>query len=80
MLLENRHIAVVQNANGFSENAAWKLWKVAMLNRSLLNMGNAGIKDKVVNKLFKDSWGMHRSPLQFASKTFADLWKEHKKS
>jgi L-lactate dehydrogenase complex protein LldF len=80
MLLENRHIAVGQNTNGFSENAAWKLWKMAMLNRSLLNMGNAGIKDKVVNKLFKDSWGTHRSPLQFASKTFADLWKEHKKS
>lgn len=80
MLLENRHIAVKQNANEFSENAAWKLWKLAMLNRRLLNSGNAGIKDKVVNKLFKDSWAAHRTPLQFASKTFNDLWTAQKKS
>jgi L-lactate dehydrogenase complex protein LldF len=80
MLLENRHIAVKQNANDFSENAAWKLWKIAMLNRRLLNTGNAGIKDKVVNKLFKDSWAAHRTPLQFASKTFNDLWTAQKKS
>ncbi|HEY1031478.1 MAG TPA: LutB/LldF family L-lactate oxidation iron-sulfur protein [Flavipsychrobacter sp.] len=76
MLLENRHIAASEGLNSFSENAGWKMWKLAMLNRGLMNSANAGIKNKVVNKLFSHSWGDGRGEIQFAPKSFAQLWKE----
>jgi L-lactate dehydrogenase complex protein LldF len=76
MLLENRHISANDCLNGFTENSSWKLWKVAMLNRKLMNSAPAGIKDKVVNKLFSKSWVAERSELHFAKKSFAQMWKE----
>ncbi len=78
MLLENRVIATADNLNDFSENMAWKVWKQAMLSRRLMNVGGAKMKNKVVNKLFKESWCKHRSDLQFAEKTFNKMWKERK--
>ena len=78
MLLENRHIAASEGLNSFSENAGWKMWKLAMLNRGLMNSAAAGIKNKVVNKLFSHSWGDGRGEIQFAPKSFAQLWKERK--
>jgi len=81
MLLENRHIAAEEeHLNEFKENTAWKAWKLAMLNRKLMNMAGAGIKNKVVNSLFKNSWALHRSNLDFPQRTFNDLWKEHNKT
>ncbi len=76
MLLENRNIATMQHLNGFVEDKTWKVWKFAMLNRGVLDSAGAGIKNKVVNKLFKKSWGAHRGELQFAPKNFNALWKE----
>lgn len=76
MLLENRHIAVQEKLGDFQEGVSWKMWKLAMLNRSLMNSAGAGIKNKVVNTLFKNSWAAHRANLSFAPKTFNDLWKE----
>jgi len=80
MLLENRHIAAEEESlNDFTENTAWKAWKIAMLNPKLMNIANAGIKNKVVNSLFKNSWALERSNLNFPAKTFNDLWKERSK-
>jgi len=80
MLLENRHIAAEEeHLNEFTENTAWKAWKIAMLNPKLMNIANAGIKNKVVNSLFKNSWALERSNLNFPAKTFNDLWKERSK-
>lgn len=76
MLLGNRHIAASEGLNSFSENAGWKMWKLAMLNRGLMNSAGSGIKNKVVNKLFSHSWGDGRGEIQFAPKSFAQLWKE----
>jgi L-lactate dehydrogenase complex protein LldF len=76
MLLENRHMAVKENLNEFSENLGWKLWKRAMLSRTLMNGASAGIKGKVVNKLFSDSWVAERGKLEFPKKSFNQLWKE----
>jgi len=79
MLLENRAIATDENLNGFSEKTAWKAWKLAMLHPSLINIAGGSMKDKVVNKLFKDSWAKHRAGLHFAEKPFSKLWKERAK-
>lgn len=77
MLLENRYIATKEeHLGGFQENTAWKLWKIAMLKRSMMNMGNAPLKDKVINTLFKNSWALHRSELHFAKRSFNQMWKD----
>lgn len=78
MLLENRHLAVKEGLNDFSENTGWKLWKQAMLSRRLMNLAGANMKESVVNKLFKDSWGLHRGKLDFTEKSFNKMWKERK--
>ena len=80
MLLENRHIAVDEGLNTFSENGGWKLWKLAMLSRTMMNSAGAGLKNKVVNKLFSNSWGAGRGNIDFAQKSFNQLWKERNKN
>ena len=78
MLLENRQLAVKQGLNDFSEGMGWKLWRRAMLSRTMMNIAGPGMKGKLVNKVFKDSWGMHRGHINFAKKSFNQLWKERK--
>jgi L-lactate dehydrogenase complex protein LldF len=57
------------------ERMAWKMWKLASLNRGMMNMGNGNLKNKVVNGLFKD-WKKNRADLNFSQKTFNEMWKE----
>jgi L-lactate dehydrogenase complex protein LldF len=75
LLLDNRHEAVVQGHSDLAERLAWKAWKTASLNRTLMNAGNGKLKNWVVNKIFK-GWTTHRDNLQFSAKTFNQLWKE----
>ena len=78
LLLDNRHEAVVQGSSTIAERVAWKAWKMASLNRIMMNIGNGKMKNWVVNKVFK-GWSMHRSELDFSQKTFNELWKEKQK-
>ena len=78
LLLENRHEAVEFGMASLSEKIAWKVWKTASLNRSMMNMGNGKMKNWLVNKLFK-SWTAHRTDLNFSQKTFNQLWSERNK-
>ncbi|SIS71145.1 L-lactate dehydrogenase complex protein LldF [Filimonas lacunae] len=75
LLLENRHEAVEQGQTTLAERVAWKMWRHASLHRSMMNMANGNIKNKVVNKIFK-GWTQHRSNLDFSPKTFNEMWKE----
>ena len=75
LLLDNRQESVKQGMNGFAEKAAWKLWKIASLNRKMMNLGNGNLKNKVVNGLFK-GWKENRSDLEFSKKTFNEMWKD----
>ena len=79
LLLENRHESVEQGLTNFTERIGWKLWKMASLKRSMMNLGNGAIKTKVVNSIFK-GWKQQRSDLDFSGKTFNELWKERCKS
>lgn len=79
MLLENRSLAVEEKLNGFNENTTWKLWERAMLSRRMMNLAGAGMKSKVVNKLFKDTWVQHRGEIHFAEKSFNKMWKARNK-
>ncbi|MBS1772639.1 MAG: iron-sulfur cluster-binding protein [Bacteroidetes bacterium] len=79
MLLENRHIAVTEKLNGFSENGGWKLWRIAMMSRGLMNMTSGNMKARVMNKLFKSSWVAERGKIDFAPQSFNQMWKERNK-
>jgi L-lactate dehydrogenase complex protein LldF len=78
LLLDNRHEAVEEGYSTLSERIAWKLWKKASLNRSLMNMGSSKMKNWMVNKAFK-AWTAHRDELNFSPKTFNQRWKEERK-
>ena len=78
LLLENRHEAVEFGMAPMAEKLAWKVWKAASLNRSLMNAGNGKMKNWMVNKVFKP-WTVNRSALNFSNKTFNQLWQERKK-
>ena len=77
LLLDNRHESVKQGSSTLLERISWKVWKTASLNRSMMNMSNGSIKNKVVNNIFK-GWTKHRSDLDFSKKTFNEMWKERK--
>jgi L-lactate dehydrogenase complex protein LldF len=79
LLLENRKESVEEGNAAFAEKVAWKLWKRAMLNRKLMNMGNQKIKNWVVNSLLK-GWSEHRAALEFPTKSFNEQWKANHKS
>ncbi|MFY8127046.1 MAG: LutB/LldF family L-lactate oxidation iron-sulfur protein [Chitinophagaceae bacterium] len=78
LLLENRHEAVVQGESKVFERIAWKAWKQASLNRSMMNFSNGSLKNKIVNTIFK-GWTAHRSNLEFSQKTFNEMWVEKNK-
>ncbi len=65
MLHYNRTLAVKKHDTALSENTAWKMWKLAMTHRGLMDVAGAGIKTKVVNVMFKGSWGKRRDGLEF---------------
>jgi len=75
LLLENRHEAVEQGYNSFSEKMAWKLWKQGMLHRKWMNMAGGKMKNKVVNSVIK-GWATTRGKMDFPEKSFNQQWKE----
>lgn len=75
LLLDNRQESVKEGLSSFAEKIAWKLWKIASLNRKMMNLGNGDLKNKVVNGLFK-GWKENRTDLEFSKKTFNEMWKD----
>jgi len=75
LLLENRCEAVNEGYAPFAEKMAWKIWKIAMLRRSWMNIANGNMKSRVVNSIGK-AWTEHRSKLEFPKKSFNQQWKE----
>lgn len=75
LLLENRYEAVTEGYAPFAEKMAWKIWKIAMLRRSWMNIANGNMKSRVINSIGK-AWTEHRSKLEFPKKSFNQQWKE----
>lgn len=78
LLLENRHESVDEGDAGVAEKMAWKFWKIAMLNRKLMNIGNGKMKGWMINSFAKD-WTRHRSDLKFPTRSFNQQWRERNK-
>ncbi len=79
LLLDNRAQSVEEGRTTLAERVAWKMWKLASLKRSMMNMGSGSLKNKVVNGIFKD-WTKHRGDMEFSPKTFNEIWKEKLKN
>lgn len=79
MLLENRRILQLENYNGLAERLAWRLFKRGVLHRPLMNAGGGGLKAKLFKKLFAKAWGDRRAPIEFAPKTFNQLWQSRER-
>ncbi len=75
LLLDNRHESVESGLTSFTEKMAWKVWKISSMKRSMMNLGNGHLKNKLINSLFT-RWKEHRSDLEFSPKTFNEMWKE----
>ncbi|MEZ5046919.1 MAG: LutB/LldF family L-lactate oxidation iron-sulfur protein [Chitinophagaceae bacterium] len=78
MLHHNRTLAVDKGVAPLSEKTAWKMWKMAMNNRKLVDISHANLKTKVVHTLFKNSWNKRRDQLVF-KKSFHQWWAENNK-
>jgi len=76
LLLLNREQSVKEGLTYKFEKHGFNLWKKAMLNRSLMNVGSYKIKNIVINMLFRKTWGKRRSNIKLAPKSFNELWKE----
>jgi L-lactate dehydrogenase complex protein LldF len=73
LLLENRYESVQEGTGTMMENVSWKLWRKAMLNRKMMNMGNGKLKNLVVNNVFT-AWTKQRDKLYFPAETFNEIW------
>ncbi len=79
LLLENRYESVEEGESKWAEKIAWKGWKMASLNRKMMNMGNGKLKNAFINNVFT-SWKKHRADLNFSDKTFNEMWKDKHKA
>lgn len=77
LLLENRKESVEFGMASYGEKIVWKGWKMAMLNRGMMNMGNGNLKNMFINRVAKQ-WTAHRGKLDFTKKTFNEMWKEQR--
>ena len=75
LLLENRRESVDEGDTSFSERTGWKMWKRAMLNRRMMNMGSSKMKSWVVNNFLK-SWKKSHGNIEFPKKSFNQMWRE----
>lgn len=75
-LLYNRQKYVESGYPSRVEKITWYMWRKAMLNRKMMNRGNATLKSIAFNTLFRKSWNKHRAGLKFPAKSFNEQWRE----
>jgi L-lactate dehydrogenase complex protein LldF len=76
LLLYNRKESVDEGFTTKSEKLTWFFWKNAMLKRSMMEKGGAKVKNFMLKKFFKKTWGERRSLPEVAPKSFNQRWKE----
>ena len=52
------------------------VYKTAMLNRWMIELGGFKLKNYAIKKLFSKPWGVRREVPQLQPKSFNRLWKE----
>lgn len=76
LLLLNRKQSVKEGLSPKWEVRGFKLFTMAMKNRSWMNFGGSYLKNIALSFLFKNSWGKHRAMPELAPKSFNEQWKE----
>ncbi len=79
ILLLNRKQSVEENLGSTREKLGFQLWKKAMLNRKLMNIGGSRLKQWVLELLFKNSWSKRRKEPILAPQSFNEMWKKRKR-
>ncbi len=79
LLLLNRKDSVTEGFTVRSERVIWRFWRKAMLRRSHMDRGGAVLKNFMIRRFFKDTWGDNRDLPVVAAKSFSQLWKERMK-
>lgn len=80
LLLLNRQQSVKDGLNDKAEKFGFGIWQKAMLNRSLINMASARIKNAVVSILFRKTWSKRREVIKVAPKSFNQLWRQREEN
>ena len=76
LLLLNRNQSVREGLTATSEKLGFKIWKKAMMKRSLMNFVGSGFKNFLLKILFKESWGKNRKTPTLAPRSFNQLWSD----
>jgi L-lactate dehydrogenase complex protein LldF len=79
LLLRNKHFYTENFKTSKSERFVFKNYSRIMLSRNYMNFGSHRLKNRIFKIFLKKSWNKHKVPLQFADKTFNQLWKDRKK-
>jgi len=76
LLLYNRNDSVKSYYYNSIERITMFGWKKIMLNRWMMDFGNANMKNKILNKVFTKAWGSRRALPVVKQKNFHQLWME----
>jgi L-lactate dehydrogenase complex protein LldF len=76
MLLLNRRDAVNEGFVTTKEKWGWAIWKKGMLKRSLIDFFGGKMKNFMMKKFFKKSWGHYKEMPEVSEKSFSQMWKD----
>ncbi|MBC7744927.1 MAG: iron-sulfur cluster-binding protein [Flavobacterium sp.] len=76
LLLLNRRDSVEQGLVATGEKVSWKLWKVGMRKRKMMDMLSGSWKNRILKYMFKKTWGETRNIPEVSPKSFSELYKE----
>jgi L-lactate dehydrogenase complex protein LldF len=76
LLLLNRNQSVKEGLANKSEKFGFRMWKKAMMKRSLMNLVGSGMKNFLLGFLFKESWGRRRKTPVLSPRSFNQLWRD----
>ena len=77
-LIHHQRVKYAQKNTTLNEERVWAIWQRAMLSRNLLNLAPASMKNYMLQRFFKTSWGARRELPTIAPSSFNKLWKQNK--
>lgn len=78
LLLKNRNIVVQEGMNTKTENFLWRIYRIGMKYRFLMNIFSSGIKNSMVKK-YLYSWNIYKNPVHFAKQSFNQIQQKNRK-
>lgn len=76
MLLLNRRDAVKDGLVTTKEKWGWGIWKKGMMKRGTMDLFGGKMKNYLMRRFFKKTWGHYREMPVVADKSFAKQWQE----